>query len=119
MYTVILVIHTILAVALIGIILVQRSSTDGFGLSGNSSSSVLSGQSQANLLTRMTAILAASFIGTSLVLGVLVKSERHGESLADKVEATADAPAEAGGIIGKLNAAEKTKEAAPAVPVSE
>lgn len=128
MYTVVLVIHTLIALALIGMILVQRSSTDGFGMSGNSSNSMLSGRSQANLLTRITAILAACFIGTSLTLGIIVSHQRTRDSIGDKVAESAAAPVASTTTEGAPAAATDTakpaekaaeKPAAPAVPQSE
>lgn len=71
-YTVLMVIHTILVLFLIMVILVQRSDGDGMGgLSGGGANQFLTGRSAANLLTRTTALLAAGFMITSLVLAVL------------------------------------------------
>lgn len=73
-YTVLLVIHTIIVLFLIGIILIQRSDSDGMsglgGGGGGGGNQFLSGRSTANLLTRTTAILATAFMLTSLVLAV-------------------------------------------------
>jgi len=93
MQAVLLVIHVIIALALIGIILIQRSDSDGFGLGSGSGSNFMTGRSAANFLTRTTAILATLFIVNSLVLGVL--AGRHsGRSIADTiVEQEASAPA--------------------------
>jgi preprotein translocase subunit SecG len=76
MYTVLLVIHLLIAIALIGLILFQRSSTDGLGSLSGGGNNVMSGRTQANLLTRSTAILATLFILVSLALGVMIKKER-------------------------------------------
>ena len=72
MELVILVIHIILALAIIGTILLQppeSSSLGGLGASNQMAGP--SGRSQGNLLTRTTAILATGFIITSLVLAIL------------------------------------------------
>ncbi len=129
MYTVLLVIHTLITLALIVIILVQRSSADGFGMSGNSSNSMLSGRSQANLLTRTTAILAAAFISTSLILGILVSQQHKSGSIAEKVAESASVPTAATTSTPEATQApvinekpvEKAAEkpVAPAVPQSE
>lgn len=68
---VLLVIHVIIATALIGAVLIQRSDSDGFGLGSGSGANFMTGRATANLLTRTTAILAALFIVNSLALSML------------------------------------------------
>jgi len=78
MQQVVLVIHLMLAVALIAVVLMQRSEGGGIGLGTAGSGGMggfLSGRGQANLLTRTTAIIAACFIATSILLALLA---RHG-----------------------------------------
>lgn len=82
MYTVLLVIHTLLVLFLIGVILIQRSSDDGLSGLGGGGGNVLSGRAAGNMLTRVTAILATIFIITSLALGVMIGGER-GRSVLD------------------------------------
>jgi preprotein translocase subunit SecG len=62
---VLIVIHLMLVVALIGVVLLQKS--EGGGLV-SSSSGFLTGRGTANVLTRTTALLAAGFFLTSLAL---------------------------------------------------
>ncbi len=93
MYPVLLVIHTIVVLFMIALILIQRSDQDGMGLSGGGGNQFLSGRSQANLLTRTTAILAAVFIVSSLVLAVM--GGRMGrESIVDTITQPAPAVSE-------------------------
>lgn len=107
MYSVILVIHVMTTIALIGIVLVQRSSSDGMGLTSSSSNSLLSGRSAANFATRTTSILATIFILTSLSLGFIISHNHvNSGSLADKI---ANRPA---------NAAPVTPDKAPATPAA-
>jgi preprotein translocase subunit SecG len=70
MQVVILVIHLLLAVALIGVILLQRSEGGALGMGGGGGgmSGFLTGRATANLLTRATAVLAALFFLTSMGL---------------------------------------------------
>jgi preprotein translocase subunit SecG len=75
MFTVVVVIHLILAVALICIVLMQQSMGGG-GMSG-----FMSGRSTANFLTRTTAALAAAFFATSITLAILAGSQRGSHSL--------------------------------------
>lgn len=85
MYTVLLVIHTILVLFLIVMVLIQRSDGDGLsGLGGGGGNQFLTGRSQANLLTRTTAILAGAFMVTSLVL-VVMASRMTERSIVDSI----------------------------------
>ncbi len=74
MQTVLIVVHLLIVMALIGVVLLQRSE-GGLGLGGGGGgggvSGFLTGRGQANALTRATAILAAAFFVTSLALGVI------------------------------------------------
>ena len=74
MTTVLLVIHILIALALIGVVLLQRSEGGGLGIGGGGGggmSGFLTGRGTANLLTRTTAILAACFMLTSITLTIL------------------------------------------------
>ncbi|MFN7039457.1 MAG: preprotein translocase subunit SecG [Alphaproteobacteria bacterium] len=71
MQLILLVVHIIISICLISIILIQRNSTDGLsGLSGGGNNAgVLSGRAAANILTKITTILAVLFMINSLILG--------------------------------------------------
>ena len=72
MTTVLLLIHLFVTIALIGVVLIQRSEGGGLGIgSSQGMGSFMSGRGTANLLTRTTAILAAIFFGLSLTLALL------------------------------------------------
>jgi preprotein translocase subunit SecG len=75
----------IVTAALIGVVLIQRSDTDGFGLGSGSGSNFMTGRATASLLTRTTSILAGLFIVLSLLLGILAA---HGgkSSILDQIE---------------------------------
>lgn len=80
MILVVLVIHVMLTAALIAVVLVQKSEGGGLGIGGGGGggmSGFMTGRSTANLLTRTTAILAAGFMMTSIILAVLHARE-HG-----------------------------------------
>jgi preprotein translocase subunit SecG len=70
MFAFVMVIHLLLAAALIGVVLMQRSEGGALGIGGGAGG-MMSGRSAANLLTRITGFLAAGFILTSLVLAIL------------------------------------------------
>jgi preprotein translocase subunit SecG len=69
MQTVLLVIHLLIAMALVGIILLQRSEGGALGIGGGGG--VMTGRAAGNLLTRTTAILATAFFATSIGLALL------------------------------------------------
>ena len=84
MAAVILVVHLILASALIGVVLIQRSEGGALGgLGGGTFGGMMTGRGTANLLTRATAILAGCFIATSLVLALLASGARKPTSILD------------------------------------
>jgi preprotein translocase subunit SecG len=74
MSTVLLLIHVMVAVALVGVILLQRSEGGALGIGGGGG--FMTGRGAGNALTKTTAILAASFFATSLALSIL--AGQHG-----------------------------------------
>ena len=70
MITVLLVVHLLIAVSLIVVVLLQRSEGGGLGIGGGMSG-FLTGRGTSNILTRTTAILAACFMATSILLAIL------------------------------------------------
>ncbi len=73
MQTVLIVIHLMIVLALVGVVLIQRSEGGGLGIGGGSG--FMSARGTANALTRTTAILATLFFITSLGLGILNRYE--------------------------------------------
>jgi preprotein translocase subunit SecG len=70
--TVLLIIHLFVTLALIGVVLIQRSEGGGLGIgTSQGMGSFMSGRGTANLLTRTTAILAVIFMALSLTLALL------------------------------------------------
>ncbi len=86
MNAVIIVIHLILAIALVGTILLQRSEGGGLGMGGGGGGmgGFMTGRATANLLTRATAVIAALFMLTSLTLAILAGGERESRSILDQ-----------------------------------
>ena len=77
MFTFLLILQTMVAVALIGLILMQRS--EGGGLAGGGSpAGMMSARGAADFLTRGTAILATIFVALSILLAALAASQRGG-----------------------------------------
>src|SRR5262249_10814734 len=82
MQTVIIVIHLKIVLAMVGLVLLQKSEGGGFGMGGGGGN-FLSSRGTANVLTRATAILAALFFATSLILSILAGFSRNPRSLLD------------------------------------
>jgi preprotein translocase subunit SecG len=75
MFTVLLVIHVLVTLALIGVVLIQRSEGGGLGIGGGQGmGSFMTGRGTANLLTRTTAILATVFLALSLLLALMTRN---------------------------------------------
>ena len=83
MATVLLIIHIMIALALIGVVLLQRSEGGALGIGGGGGG-FMTGRGAANLLTRVTAGLAAGFFATSLLLSlVATRSSEAPRSILD------------------------------------
>ncbi len=96
MNNVLLVIHLLVALAMIGVVLLQRSEGGGLGMGGGGGGGMggfLTGRGTANLLTRATAVLAAAFMVTSLTLSILAGGRPAPRSIIDELPQT-PAPAQ-------------------------
>ncbi len=99
MATVVLVIHLLIAVALVAVVLLQKSEGGALGIGGGGGGGggFLTGRGTANLLTRTTAGLAGLFFITSITLTILAGQDRPGGSVFDTPAAGgATAPANSG-----------------------
>ncbi len=95
MSNVLLVIHLMLAMAMIGVVLLQRSEGGGLGIGGGGGGGgggmggFLTGRGTANLLSRATAVLAAGFMLTSIGLTILASGSGERRSIIDEPPVTA------------------------------
>ncbi|MEW9918925.1 preprotein translocase subunit SecG [Marimonas sp. MJW-29] len=87
MENVVLIIHLLLALGLIAVVLMQRS--EGGGLGMGSGGGAVSGRAAATALTKLTWLLGAAFIVTSITLTVIVAQKSSGSSVIDRLS---DAP---------------------------
>ncbi|WP_159715868.1 preprotein translocase subunit SecG [Geminicoccus flavidas] len=95
MQTVVLVIHLLIAIALVGLVLIQRSEGGGLGLGGGGGGGgFMTARGTANLLTRSTAILAGCFVLTSLALAILSGTGTSTRSIFDSLPQEETAPVE-------------------------
>lgn len=85
MQTVLIVVHLMIVLALVGVVLLQRSEGGGLGIGGGSG--FMSARGAANALTRATAILAAGFFATSLLLSVMARFSDKPTDILDNVPA--------------------------------
>lgn len=116
MATILLVIELFVTLALIGIVLIQRSEGGGLGIGGSQGmGSFMSGRGTANLLTRTTAILAAIFMALALVLALLGRGGGGGSILEGVTSAPPPAHA-AAPAPAKPAAPPASAPAKPAVP---
>ena len=94
MNNVLLVIHLLIAITMIGVVLLQRSEGGGLGIGGGGGGGggmggFLTGRGTANLLTRTTAILAAAFMVTSVVLTILAGTSGERRSIIEDLPVSA------------------------------
>ncbi len=79
--TFLLIVNLLVALALVGVILMQRSEGGGLGMGGGNSSGGMGGFMSArgatNFLTRTTAILAIVFMALSMILAVMGQGRRQ------------------------------------------
>ena len=96
LFTFLLIVHALIAALLVTVILMQRS--EGGGLtSGGSPSGLMSARGAADFLTRSTAVLAAVFIGMSILLAALAATRGTSESDTSLARSPAAATAPAAG----------------------
>ena len=88
METVLIVVHLMVVLALVGVVLLQRSEGGGLGIGGGSG--FMTARGAANALTRATAILAAAFFATSLVLSIVARYGEKPIDILDRAPATQD-----------------------------
>lgn len=106
MQTVLIVIHLMIVLALVGVVLIQRSEGGGLGVGGGSG--FMSARGTANALTRTTAILATLFFITSMGLGLLARYESKPSDILDRIPA---GTSQGNGVLDQLGGAATTAPA--------
>jgi preprotein translocase subunit SecG len=131
MQTVVILIHLMIVLAMVGLILIQKSEGGGLGMGGGGGG-FLSSRGTANVLTRTTAYLAGAFFATSLLLSILAGFHRNPTTI---LQPTANAPGapspsgapatplggQGGGLLDDLQRREQApaQPAGPQVPQSQ
>ena len=94
METLVLTIHILIALALVGSVLLQRSEGGGLGIGGGGGGGggFMTARGTANMMTRITAILAACFFVTSIILAIMAGAGETSVSIVDEVVNETPAP---------------------------
>ena len=87
METLVLTIHILIALALVITVLLQRSEGGGLGIGGGGGAGggFMTARGTANLLTRVTTILAVGFFSTTIILAILAGAGKAPTSIVDEV----------------------------------
>lgn len=111
MQTIVIVIHLMIVLALVGVVLLQRSEGGGLGIGGGSG--FMTARGAANALTRATAILAAAFFITSLGLSIIARYGERPIDILDRVPGTVN-DGGGQGVLDKLGGDAPATAPAPA-----
>lgn len=117
-----IVIHLLVVIALVAVVLLQRSEGGALGIGGGGG--FMTGRGQANALSRATAILATLFFATSLIMSVLAGWSRTPRSILDSAAPASTSapagktPAQSGNLLDQLKTMENQKNEAPAEPAA-
>ena len=101
MTTLILIIHIIISIAIVCLVLMQRSEGGGLGIGGGNN--FMSARGTADFLTRVTTFLAIAFFCTSILLAMIAGYGKKTNSIIDEVSQD-------------ITEDNKNKENKPAVP---
>lgn len=93
METILLIVHLMIALALVGVVLMQKSEGGGLGFGGGTMGGVMTVRGTANLLTRATSILATAFIVMSLTLAVIANQRSQPQAIVTDEPAAESVPA--------------------------
>jgi preprotein translocase subunit SecG len=116
MLIVLFVVHMLIALALIGVVMLQKSEGGALGMGGGGMSGFMTGRSTANLLTRTTAILAAVFFATSILLVMLSNYYRAPHSIVDEGGPAPTSPLAPAMPMPNITVTPSTAPAPPAEP---
>ncbi len=114
MHTVVIVVHLMLVLAMIGVIMLQKSEGGGLGI--GSTGGFMTSRGTANVLTRATAILAAGFFLTSLALSIIAGHSRAPSSIIPSSQPGGGVFNQRGG--GAQQQQQPSAPAAPAAPAA-
>lgn len=115
MQTILIVIHLMVVIALVGVVLLQRSEGGGLGIGGGSG--FMSARGSANTLTRTTGMLAVAFFATSLALSLHARYGERPLDILDRVPVgQQQVPGGGAGILDQLGGDSTTPPSGGDVP---
>lgn len=117
METVLIVIHLMVVLALVGVVLLQRSEGGGLGIGGGSG--FMTARGASNALTRATAILAIAFFATSLTLSLLARYSERDTDILNRIPANSSTPGaqpSTGGVLDQLGGSDTPTPPSAATP---
>jgi len=119
LFVILLSIQILVGLALVGLILIQRSEGGALGIGGGGGGGFMSARGAGNLLTRATSILAGAFFINCIALTIVGNYSQQGTSVVDRVGVDSiklDAPATpAAPAQDAAEAPAAPKEAAPSL----
>ncbi|MDR6831799.1 preprotein translocase subunit SecG [Sphingopyxis sp. BE259] len=120
LFTFILVLQALVAAAMIGVILMQKSEGGGLGV-GGSPAGLLSARGAADFMTRATTVLACLFVGLSIVLAAMASVGRGGSTIDTSLSKTAQTSgaARASSLTAPAQPAQTAPAAATPAPASD
>ncbi|MES2682488.1 MAG: preprotein translocase subunit SecG [Pseudomonadota bacterium] len=119
MYTILVVVQVLVAIALIALVLLQqgKGADAGAAFGSGASGTVFGARGSANFLSSATAWLAAAFFAVSLALAYFVNARSESESIVDKLAPAAAVTAPAAAVPTPAIPAESAPAAAPGAVV--
>lgn len=114
------VVQAIVAAALVGVVLMQRSEGGGLGIGGGSPGGLMGARGAADFLTHTTKWLAVAFVALSIALAAVAVETSGTEEITSTVDrstapaAPASAPAQSDPLAAPSGQAGGTPESAPA-----
>jgi len=116
--SVLLVAYLLIVIALIAVILLQRSEGGALGIGGGSNQ-FMTARGSANLLTRTTAVLATLFFAMAIGLTILAELDRGSQSILDRAQQTTDGNAsQPTSVLDALNQLQGDPSGTPAAPAT-
>ena len=116
MMSVLIVIHLLVVIALVGVVLLQRSEGGALGTGGGGG--FMTGRGQANALSRSTAILGGLFFASALIMSIIAGWSRAPRSVFDEngsAKSATEKPADSN-LLDQLKGGGAPAPAAPAAP---
>jgi preprotein translocase subunit SecG len=122
MFAFLLIVQSLVAITLVGVILMQRSEGGGLGV-GGSSSGFMTARGAADFLTRSTSILGGMFIVLSIVMAAIAGATREpvkiDTSLANSAAPITQSQPTPAQPVKTAPASPQQNQQAPAVPLAQ